>query len=93
VCILTIPAVGVNISATCSKQPELSDPRFTDRVKVDCVGETMLPVDASLHRGGLLFPELPYRELVETEGFGILARDLGVQAVGLSNVEIVHVPW
>ena len=53
----------------------------------------MLLVDASLHRGGLVFPEAPYRDLVETEGFGVLARDLGVTPVGLPRVEILHVPW
>ena len=31
----------------------------------------MLLVDASLHRGGLFFPEAPYRDYVETEGFGV----------------------
>jgi hypothetical protein len=53
----------------------------------------MLLVDASLHRGGLRFPELPYRDHIETEGFGLLARDLGVGAIGLPQVEILHVPW
>ena len=53
----------------------------------------MLLVDASLHRGGLVFPEEPYRDLVETEGFGVLAKDLGVVPVGLPRVEIFHVPW
>ncbi len=53
----------------------------------------MLLVDASLHRGGLVFPETPYRDYVETEGFGVLAKDLGVTPVGLPRVEILHVPW
>ena len=42
------------------------------------VGGTMLLVDAALHRGGLNFPEIPYRFLLETEGFAALANDLGV---------------
>ena len=42
----------------------------------------------SLHRGGLRFPEQPYRDLIETEGFGALAKDLGVVPVGLPRVEI-----
>lgn len=67
--------------------------RHSPRVELDGVGGTMLLVDASLHRGGLRFPELPYREHIETEGFGLLARDLGVGAVGLPQVEILHVPW
>ena len=48
---------------------------------------------AALHRGGLRFPELPYRLLIETEGFGRLAADLGIRAVGLPRVEVHHVPW
>jgi hypothetical protein len=53
----------------------------------------MLLVDAALHRGGLRFPELPYDNLIETEGLGALARDLGIEAIGLPKVEIMHVPW
>ncbi|CDX40777.1 hypothetical protein MPLA_340056 [Mesorhizobium sp. ORS 3359] len=29
-------------------------------------------VDAALHRGGLRFPEIPYRDLIEMEVFGML---------------------
>lgn len=71
----------------------LSDLRHLEKVELHGVGGTMLLVDASLHRAGLLFPEKPYRDLVETEGFGVLARDLGVTPVGLPKVEILHVPW
>lgn len=67
--------------------------RHSDRIELDGVGGTMLLVDASLHRGGLRFPELPYKDLIETEAFGVLARDIGVRAIGLPNVEIVHTPW
>lgn len=71
----------------------LSDVRHLEKIALDGVGGTMLLVDASLHRGGLVFPELPYRDHIETEGFGILAKDLGVPPVGLPRVEIFHVPW
>jgi hypothetical protein len=67
--------------------------RHSSRVPLDGVGGTMLLVDAALHRGGLRFPELPYRDHIETEGLGLLARDLGVGAVGLPRVEILHAPW
>jgi GT2 family glycosyltransferase len=67
--------------------------RHSKRVALDGVGGSMLLVDASLHRGGLRFPELPYRHHIETAGFGLMARDLGVGAVGLPQVEIQHVPW
>jgi hypothetical protein len=71
----------------------LSDLRHLERIEMDGVGGTMLLVDAALHRGGLVFPEKPYRDLVETEGFGVLAKDLGIAPVGLPRVEIFHVPW
>lgn len=67
--------------------------RHSERVELDGVGGTMLLVDASLHRGGLRFPEIPYKDLIETEGFGVLARDVGVRAVGLPQVEVLHVPY
>lgn len=71
----------------------LSDFRHCESVYLDAVGGTMLLVDAALLRGGLRFPELPYCDLVETEGFGYLARDVGVRPVGLPRLEIQHVPW
>ncbi len=71
----------------------MEDLRHTDRVMLDGVGGTMLLVDASLHRGGLRFPEIPYKNLIETEAFGVLARDLGVRPVGLPRLEILHVPY
>jgi hypothetical protein len=49
-------------------------------------------IDANLHRAGLLFPENPYRNLIETEAFGAAACDLGIVPVGLPNVEVVHSP-
>jgi hypothetical protein len=71
----------------------LSSLRHSDRVELDSVGGTMLLVDARLHRGGLRFPEEPYRGLIETEGFGALAKDLGVRPVGLPRLEVLHVPY
>jgi hypothetical protein len=71
----------------------LSDVRHLDIVGLDAVGGTMLLVDAALHRGGLRFPEIPYRDLIETEAFGLLANDLGIRPVGLPKLEILHVPW
>ena len=80
-------------SADFAGRLHLSDVRHLEQVELDGVGGTMLLVDAALHRGGLAFPEKPYRDLVETEGFGVLAKDVGVAAVGLPRVEIFHVPW
>ncbi|RUU71389.1 glycosyl transferase, partial [Mesorhizobium sp. M2C.T.Ca.TU.009.01.2.1] len=71
----------------------LSDVRHLDSIGLDGVGGTMLMVDAILHRGGLRFPEIPYRDLIETEAFGVLANDLGIRPIGLPRLEILHVPW
>lgn len=71
----------------------LSDVRHLEGIGLHGVGGTMLLVDAALHRGGLVFPEKPYRDLIETEALGVLARDIGVTPVGLPRVEIFHVPW
>ena len=68
----------------------LSDLRYRDIVPLYSVGGTMLLVDANLHRAGLLFPENPYKFLIETEGFGAAACDIGIVPVGLPNVEIIH---
>ena len=68
----------------------LSDLRYKDVVPLDSVGGTMLLVDADLHRAGLVFPETPYRFLIETEAFGAAACDLGIVPIGLPNVEVIH---
>ncbi len=71
----------------------LSDVRHLERIALDAVGGTVLMVDAALHRAGLTFPELPYRDLIETEGFGAWAKDVGIPPLGLPRVEVLHVPW
>lgn len=76
-----------------SRRLYLSDLRNVDSVKLDGVGGAMLLVDAALHRGGLIFPEVPYKFLIETEGFAALAKDLGIVPIGLPKVEVLHVPW
>ncbi len=70
----------------------LHDFRYAERVPLAAVGGTMLLVRADLYRAGLRFPERPYQHLVETEGFGRLAHDLGVVPIGLPNVQTRHVP-
>ena len=51
----------------------------------------MLLVWAEVHRAGIRFPELPYDDLLETEGFGRLCHDCGVTPIGLPNTAILHV--
>ncbi|HPL26867.1 MAG TPA: glycosyltransferase, group 2 family protein, partial [Anaerolineae bacterium] len=68
----------------------LSDLRQHELVEVDAVGGTMLLVRADAHREGLIFPTVPYRYLIETEGLAAMARDMGYRSWGLPNLEIWH---
>jgi len=76
-----------------------------DLVRLDAVGGTMLWVDADLHRDGLIFPAFPYgagsRTIrrpspfgvpgeLDTEGFGVLATDMGQQCWGMPGLVIRH---
>jgi hypothetical protein len=68
----------------------LDDLRGTGLVELDGVGGTMLLVDAVLHRQGILFPDYSYRGYLDTEGFAMHAKDLGIAAWGLPDLEIIH---
>ncbi|MBT9369617.1 glycosyltransferase [Rhizobium sp. CSW-27] len=68
----------------------LHDLRYLEQVPLNGVGGTVLLVHSDVHRSGLIFPEIPYRDLLETEGFGQLARDLGVTPVGLPQLKAIH---
>jgi len=70
-------------------------------VRLDAVGGTMLLVRADRHRDGLVFPCFPYGRAnprvrdgmpgeSETEGFGLMAADMGIQPWGLPGLEIRH---
>jgi len=78
-----------------------------DLVRLDTVGGTVLLVRADVHRGGLIFPCFPYGAgnlavrrpgplalggELETEGFGIMAQDMGYQCWGMPNLEVLHAP-
>jgi Anp1/Glycosyltransferase sugar-binding region containing DXD motif/Glycosyl transferase family 2 len=68
----------------------LDELRGHEMVRVDAVGGTALLVHADLHRDGLVFPTVPYRHLIETEGLAALAQDMGVACWALPGVEVVH---
>ena len=68
----------------------MHDLRYLRRVPLESVGGTMLLVDANVHRAGIVFPETPYRRLIETEAFAALARRLGVDLVGLPQLQTLH---
>lgn len=68
-------------------------------VELDTVGGTVLLVRADLHRDGLIFP--PFRfglanprirdgGEIETEGLGIMAREMGVVPWGMPHLEVRH---
>jgi hypothetical protein len=69
-------------------------------VELDTVGGTMLLIRADLHRDGLIFPPFPYGRAnprarpdtpeLETEGLGLMARDMGQRCYGLPRLEIRH---
>jgi peptide chain release factor subunit 1 len=71
-----------------------------DLVELDAVGGTVLLVRADLHRDGLIFPAFRYgvtshrsrpgRGEVETEGLGVMARDLGYTCWGMPHLEVLH---
>jgi peptide chain release factor subunit 1 len=71
-----------------------------DLVELHAVGGTLLLVRADAHREGLNFPAYPYgvdnpmtrqqRGEIETEGLGIMARDMGYRCWGMPNLEIRH---
>lgn len=66
------------------------DLRHLRRVNLESVGGTMLLVDANLHRAGITFPDEPYRRRIETEAFAALARQFGIDLVGLPQIQIRH---
>ena len=68
----------------------LGDLQDRELVEVDGVGGTVLLVRADLHREGLVFPPVPYRLHIETEGLSFLARDMGVASWGLPRLEVWH---
>ncbi len=74
-------------------------------VRLQSVGGTMLLVKADLHRDGLVFPPFRYGVAspiarnphpvwgmgeIETEGFALMAHDMGTQCWGLPDFEILH---
>jgi peptide chain release factor subunit 1 len=69
-------------------------------VELDAVGGTVLLVQADLHRDGLVFPPFLYgrenprireeRGELETEGLGIMARDMGQVCWGMPHLEVIH---
>lgn len=60
-------------------------------VPLDGVGGTCLLVKAAVHRDGANFPTFPFKHLIETEGFAMMAKRLGYGVYGLPNYIVFHV--
>lgn len=73
------------------RRQHLHDLRYLGAAPLTAVGGTMLLVHGSVHHSGLKFPARPYKHLIETEAFGLLANDAGLAPVGLPNLYTVHV--
>lgn len=59
-------------------------------VELDAVGGTMLLVKSYVFKSGTYFPEKIYNHFIETEGFGVLAKDKGYKIYGFPNLYIYH---
>jgi len=58
--------------------------------KIDGVGSALLLVQARVHRAGVNFPDAPYKHRLESEGFGLMAKDKGFQPCGYPFYEVAH---
>jgi len=67
----------------------LQDPLYA--VPIDGVGTAVLFVEAKVHRHKeIFFPEVPYKKRLESEGFGLKAKDSGFAVCGLPNYFVQH---
>ncbi|KAL8286953.1 hypothetical protein RQP46_003959 [Phenoliferia psychrophenolica] len=67
-----------------------SDAYVGRRVQLDGVGGVATLVRAQAHRLGAVFPGWIVDHQLETEGFAVIARQLGARIVGLPNYVVVH---
>ncbi len=78
-------------------QPPKGFPRiYPNRMRhvveqVHCVGGTFLMIDPKVVTAGVVFPEIPYRCHLETEGFSLMALDKGFGAFVLPKLIVRHV--
>ncbi len=68
----------------------LDDLGYLNLVPLDGVGGTALLIHAGVLQQGVVFPETPYKYHLETEGFGLMARERGFSVVGMPNLKVVH---
>ena len=61
-----------------------------EMVPLHGVGTAVLLVETKVHAQGIYFPVEPFRNRIESEGFGLMANSAGFQAVGLPKYEVKH---
>ncbi|AGO13619.1 AaceriAGL259Cp [[Ashbya] aceris (nom. inval.)] len=59
-------------------------------MKLDGVGGGCTLVKAEVHRDGAMFPNFPFYNLIETEGFAKMAKRLNYEIYGLPNYLVYH---
>lgn len=59
-------------------------------IPLDGVGATALFVKADIHREGAIFPPIPFKHQLESEGFAKMATDMGYKLWGLTNYSVIH---
>lgn len=62
----------------------------TNLVELDGVGSACLLIHADLHREGLNFPPYVFKHQIESEGLGRMAKAMGYQPYGTTNIEVIH---
>ena len=59
-------------------------------MRLDGVGSACLLIRADLHRQGVLFPPYVVGHAIESEGLAVVARRMGVQPWGRTDIIVRH---
>ncbi|OZJ06267.1 hypothetical protein BZG36_00822 [Bifiguratus adelaidae] len=62
------------------------------KIPLDGVGASFTLVRADVHRAGVNFPAYVYKHCLDSEGFALMAKDVGYQAWGLPGYIVYHRP-
>ncbi|KAK5961569.1 mannosyltransferase complex subunit MNN9 PWA37_000934 [Arxiozyma heterogenica] len=62
-----------------------------EEMLLDGVGGGCTLVKAEVHRDGAMFPNFPFYNLIETEGFAKMAKRLNYEVYGLPNYLVYHI--
>lgn len=64
---------------------------ISEEMSLDGVGGGCTLVKAEVHRDGAMFPNFPFYNLIETEGFAKMAKRLNYEVFGLPNYLVYHI--